>query len=126
HGLLLVLYRVGGPSWDRLPALARQLLFFLLVVIGWVYFKSDSLTVAHEMIRTMFVPTAGESGAPVIRVLVMIAIAAVGAMFGPNAIDLHRDFEWKFRHAVVAAIVLGASFAIMAGGRNSPFLYFQF
>src|SRR5207244_3079557 len=59
HGALLALYRVAGRRWDALPAAVRRLGCFLLVVVGWVFFRAADLPAALAILRTMFVPTAG-------------------------------------------------------------------
>src|SRR5205085_10202750 len=59
HGILLALYRAFAPTWDRLPRAARQVAMFLVVVIGWVFFKAESMTIANHVLEAMFVPTPG-------------------------------------------------------------------
>jgi alginate O-acetyltransferase complex protein AlgI len=126
HGALLVLYRLCGARWDRLPPLMRQVGFFLLVVIGWVLFRADNMEMASRLLHAMFVPTEGYAGVPVAKVLGLLFVAGWWAMRGPNAIDLHRDFTCQPRYYVYHAIAFGACMAMLAGGKNSPFLYFQF
>jgi alginate O-acetyltransferase complex protein AlgI len=135
HGLLLVFYRLFGRGWDRLPAALRRLLMFLLVVVGWVFFRSGAaqhgegpagLPMALRLLAAMFAPTAGAYGMGAGKFLLVLLPAAAWALFGPNAQQLHADYRWRPRHVLVQAVALGAGFALMAGGRNSPFLYFQF
>jgi alginate O-acetyltransferase complex protein AlgI len=126
HGLLLILHRFFGTAWDSLPKTFRQLAFFLLVIIGWVLFRAENVSVAGHMLHAMFVPVAG---ALMERSEVLGAAIAAGAwwsMIGPNAFDWHGGFAWDRRTAHVLAAVFGACFAIILGGRDSPFLYFQF
>ena len=126
HGLLLALYRVLAPSWDRLPHALRQITMFFAVVIGWVYFKADTLAIANHLLAAMFVPTAGiDVLRPGIFALIL-AIAALWALIGPNVHDLTANFVWRPRHALLFPAIFGAALALIAGGRNSPFLYFQF
>src|SRR2546426_1876636 len=54
HGLLLVLYRHGARLWDGLPIALRRVGTFGLVVVGWVFFRSDSFEMALTLLRTMF------------------------------------------------------------------------
>ncbi len=124
HGLLLVAYRAVQSSWDRLAPVVRQGLMFLLVTIGWVFFRATSFEMAGFMLRRMFWPSAGVIiGSPVL-LAGSVAFAAGWAMFGPNAFDLRHEFRWPAR--VFAAAALGACLAVIAGSRASPFLYFQF
>ena len=54
HGLLLVVQRaISWPSWTRSATLrpARVTLTFLLVCVGWVFFRAGSLAVAGTVLR---------------------------------------------------------------------------
>jgi alginate O-acetyltransferase complex protein AlgI len=127
HGLLLASYRRFGWVWDRLSRSARQLGTFVLVVIGWVFFRSTSFRMAWKVLRTMFVPRQGVPVAGSLSFAVLLLVAAWLAMAAPNEFELDtRVRVWKPRHAYALAAVLGACMAIMAGGGSSPFLYFQF
>ncbi|HEX9564811.1 MAG TPA: MBOAT family O-acyltransferase [Gemmatimonadaceae bacterium] len=124
HGALLCAYRVFQERWNRLPAAARQLAMFLFVLIGWVFFRSTSFTMAASLLQTMFVPTGGSLVPQPALALVAIGIAAWWAMVGPNAFELPlRD---RPRVRVAWAVGFAASLAIILGTRSSPFLYFQF
>lgn len=46
----------AGRAWDRIPAVARIFFTFLLVVVGWVLFRADTLGTAARMIFAMFTP----------------------------------------------------------------------
>lgn len=126
HGLLLVLYRLGGRWWNVLPALLRQLGMFLLVVIGWVFFRADTLQAAATMLTTMFTPVAGLTVARPQVFVVLLGFALAWSMFGPNAFEWHHSFRWSLRRGYALALLFGACLAIIMGGDNSPFLYFQF
>lgn len=155
HGALLGLHRAFGRFWDVLPKLVRQIGFFVLVLIGWVFFRSGSVT--HETIGSASVPTSADSMGMALSMLRnmfsfadgtlgqrpevfagLLLLAAWWSMAGPNVYDLHRDrpdrklhdlhegFRWNLGHTVVYALTFGMCLAILAGGRDSPFLYFQF
>lgn len=126
HGLLLILYRLVGRWWDVLPALLRQVSMFVLVVIGWVLFRADNLHVAATMLTTMFTPTSGLLLDKPQFFMVILALTLAWSLFGSNAFDWHRDFRWNLRMAYGMCLLFGACLAIILGGDNSPFLYFQF
>jgi alginate O-acetyltransferase complex protein AlgI len=128
HGLLLALYRRFSTRWDVLPAAARQIAMFVLVLIGWVFFRAPDLSTAADLLTRMFVPTAGTLF-PGVQVFLIVAVfAAAWAMVGPNAFDLHADDAPRYARsrALAVAAMLGACLAVMSGGGSSPFLYFQF
>ena len=126
HGGLLSLHRRFSGHWDALPASFRQASMFLLVVIGWVFFRSTDLGMAVTLLGRMFLPVAGIifDGAPGFVVLALLA--AGWSMLGPNAFE--AEARWRFRtgHAFALAAAFGACVALMMGSGSSPFLYFQF
>jgi len=124
HGLLLSLHRKVGASWDRLPAPARQVGMFLLVVIGWVFFRATDFTMATTLLSAMFAPTPGTLGIDVAVFLPVLLVAAWWAMLGPNVFEMAHGLEWRSR--VVRTAQFAACLAVIAGSRASPFLYFQF
>ncbi|MFL5615333.1 MAG: MBOAT family O-acyltransferase [Gemmatimonadaceae bacterium] len=124
HGILLSLYRRFGRHWDRLPVLLRQAAMFLLVVIGWVFFRATSFSMAAHVLAAMFSPTAGILGGDALLILPTLFVAAWWAMIGPNVWEMSHDFAWGRRAALAAQ--LAACLAVILGSRQSPFLYFQF
>ena len=124
HGLLLSLYRRFGNVWDRLPTTLQRGAMFLLVVVGWVFFRAASFTDAMTMLRIMFQVHIGALpiGAAVLGV--MLALAVGLAHWGPNSFELtHR---WKPASAIALAALLVLALVRIYGAVNSPFLYFQF
>ncbi|MFN7978269.1 MAG: MBOAT family protein [Vicinamibacterales bacterium] len=126
HGALLIAYRVLGSRWDAVPALVRRTAMFVLVLVGWVFFRAADLPTALSLLQRMAVPTGGTlfEGAGLFA-----ACAAGGlllAMAGPNAFDLHRDDRISLGRAYAVSLAFGACLAVMAGASPSPFLYFQF
>jgi alginate O-acetyltransferase complex protein AlgI len=126
HGGLLLLHRRWHGWWDGLPARMRQLTFFVLVLIGWVFFRSEHVAMALHLLQVMFIPTPGLLVEPVRSFLVMLSLAIAWGMFGPNAFDWHAHFHWRPRYAYTLAAAFGMVIAVMLGGHHSPFLYFQF
>jgi len=126
HGALLSLYRRWGASWDRLPLLLQRGMTFVLVLLGWVLFRSNNFSMARTLLSTMLVPTPGIALTHLPLFLLAAMIAGVWGMFGPNAFDLQLDWQFRRRHAYLLAAVFGVCIALMAGNRSSPFLYFQF
>lgn len=125
HGCLLVLYRKYGIYWDRLPHVMRQIIFYALIVIGWVFFRASDLNMAIHLLSVMFTFVSGNLVHEASFYLMLLG-AIIWSMVGPNAQDTFKDYKWKPRHAFIFASAFGVSIAIIAGGRLSPFLYFQF
>ena len=124
HGLLLCAYRVFDRRWNALPRAGRQVGTFLLVVIGWVFFRATTFGMASGLLKTMFLPTPGILVPSASLAAVAIVVAAWWAMIAPNAFEIAAHDSWPRRVAWVVAFA--AALAIVAGTRSSPFLYFQF
>jgi alginate O-acetyltransferase complex protein AlgI len=126
HGLLLVAYRMAPRIWDALPHVVAQLLMFVLVLVGWVFFRAPDFTSAGHILRTMFAPALGTIPSDSGLLVALLMLAAYLAMVSRNAFELNAQRNWTRGWQTAMAVSFGACLAVMAGGRNSPFLYFQF
>lgn len=124
HGLLLILHRgVRGP-WERLPLWLRRLITLLLVVVGWVFFRSTSLEMAGTLLHRMFVWHAGGPLVAVYTLILMIGLATAITQFSPNTFEFRH--HWSAPAGVALAILFIMCLFVMYGTGSSPFLYFQF
>ena len=124
HGVLLCLHRLFRGVGDRLPDALRATATFLMVVVGWVFFRSESFSIAAVMLRRMFSFSAGDLFPGAAGLLVVLVISAGVAHFAPNTFEMtHASRPW-----IVAGLCAGYAAALlaMASGQQSPFLYFQF
>jgi len=124
HGLLLAVHRRFAAQWDSLPRALKQPLMFLLVLIGWVFFRSTDFTMAAAILHTMFIPTSGDLVAQPQFAVFVLAVAGWWSMAGPNVFEMRPAFT--LRQRAFATVAFAVSLALIMGTRNSPFLYFQF
>ncbi|HEX5632295.1 MAG TPA: MBOAT family protein [Gemmatimonadales bacterium] len=124
HGALLAVHRKAGRRWDALPATVRQAGMFLAALIGWVFFRATDFGMARTLLASMFSPVTGAGVPELGLVLLLLTIAAWWSMAGPNPLEMNHERGWRWRMALAASF--GGSLALIAGGRESPFLYFQF
>lgn len=124
HGVLLCVYRLFGRAWDHFPAALRTTATFLLVVVGWVFFRSENFSIAAAMLAKMFSISAGDLFPGLAGLLVVLIISAGVAHFAPNTFEIRH----VWRPWTVAGLCAGYSAALLAiaSGQQSPFLYFQF
>ncbi|MDQ0378795.1 MBOAT family O-acyltransferase [Amycolatopsis thermophila] len=139
HGLLLIIERRFG--WDRTPPavaarVGRRILTLVLVVFGWVFFKSADIGHAFTMIGHMFVPDfdgltdivgAALTNQRVVILLGALAIFALPAtpVTGPLLESARTRGAVGLRVGVMTAGALYAAI-LVANGTFSPFLYYQF
>ncbi len=124
HGVLLAAHRMVGAQWDALPARIRQLGMVFFALVGWVFFRCTSLSMAAGVFGRMFSGAAGVGMVGASAALAAVAVAGVWGMYGPNIYDL--DYTPRWWKAAAVATAFGAALALIAGDRTSPFLYFQF
>ncbi|KAA2262352.1 MBOAT family protein [Solihabitans fulvus] len=139
HGGLLVLER--RMRWDRTPAargkrLARRALTMVLVVFGWVLFRSADIGEALNLFGHMLVPdfdgvsrTVASAATNQRVVLLLLALVIVvlptHPVTGPFIESSRSRGAMAVRIAVMTVGVVYASI-LVAAGTFSPFLYYQF
>jgi alginate O-acetyltransferase complex protein AlgI len=147
HGTFLGLERSGLGTWLKaLPRFFRHVYVLLVVMIGWVFFRADTLTHGMSFLGTMFGFVHGWGGyytVPIIlnrQVALVLALGIIGSTPIIKNILLNPDPErwrrWQYRNwsprlmatARVAFIALVMSLSIMemASGTYNPFIYFRF
>jgi alginate O-acetyltransferase complex protein AlgI len=124
HGLLLVAYRNWGGYWDRLPRFVRMVGTFLLVIIGWVFFRAEDVTKAWYLLSAMFSWTPGPLMSCAASLAAILAGAGAISHGAPNTFELNHDWRPAAVFGLTALFVL--CLFVVIGGQNSPFLYFQF
>jgi alginate O-acetyltransferase complex protein AlgI len=141
HGLFLVIERLGAGDWlERWPAPARHGYALLVVIVGWVLFRSARLGDAGRFLTAMAGLGTGsgiEYHAGLYLNPELILILSVG-IIGSTPI-LPALARWRERLeragpglAVEAArlaglgAILWGSAMLMAAGTYNPFIYFRF
>jgi alginate O-acetyltransferase complex protein AlgI len=128
HGVLLAVERALGERnpLRRLPEPLQVVATQVLVLIGWVLFRSPTIGVARAHIAAMV-----GLGAPASPASVGLPLAFVPVVVG-LAIALLAPSLWRapvrlgLRAGVATALVFIVSVAALLGRESSPFLYFQF
>ena len=133
HGLLLVLEKfVFRRLQEKLPGFFQHFFTLLLVIIGWVFFFSDSLPMAFGWLGRM-IGLGGFfqktdlyflAGSWLILLVSILACFPVGATIGNNL--MHRGNAWKPLSIVFFAAILILSLACMMNDTYTTFLYAQF
>ncbi|HJT79975.1 MAG TPA: MBOAT family O-acyltransferase [Chthoniobacterales bacterium] len=131
HGVLLSLERIFPyPAWSNrgIPRVGRVIWTLLLLCIGLVIFRSESLGIAWMMLGRMFQPVAGISlsSAALGGALLIIACIFAGHLLGANKIS--RRIE-KLMPAPLLGVALALQFLLiqlLIPEDAKPFIYFQF
>jgi alginate O-acetyltransferase complex protein AlgI len=134
HGMLLAIERMFGigkgqpvlprnPVWRWVRRGALTVLTFHLATLGWIFFRAPNFTIAFEYI------------AGILRLHHLTAVGVVPFVVGLIIllIDIPQDVAddhtvylrapWWAQTPLYAALCLGV---LLYGGREIPFIYFQF
>ena len=124
HGALLSLNRMAGRYWEQVPLWPRRAVTFVLVVIGFVVFRSDTIGMAATLLGHMFSWHAGSDivGRDVL-VLVLIVAGAI-AHAAPNTFEMR--YQWPAPRVAGAVALTAVCLFVLYGSQPAPFLYFQF
>jgi alginate O-acetyltransferase complex protein AlgI len=149
HGAFLVLERLGlGKCLAALGAPIGHLYTLLVVMAGWVLFRAATLPQALVFFRALGGQAAATGDAPPLAVflnreLVLALLAgAIGSLpvfplllqardrflaaCESNALAAALDGVCAFTGTAACAVVLLASFMLLATGTYNPFIYFRF
>lgn len=151
HGAFIGLERLGvGAKLEKLPQFFRHVYVMLVVMIGWVIFRSESFSQAMWFLRVMFfdfTPYAAQSALGLylnnlLALVLPIAFLASTPFFrvlwnqsahrtAPTAVPSESSAPLRLlsgpvtRFALIL-LCLGGSLAELSAGTYSPFLYYRF
>lgn len=140
HGFWLIVDRLTGRNDDPKPLpvlIAKRSFTLLLVMLGWVIFRAESLTDAINYYQSMLGLSSSSEHATSIAAtldLQTIATLALGSLIflapRSHAVGLVVEESTTKRSAVyrlaLVLIALPVTLILILGGTFSPFLYFQF
>lgn len=139
HGALLIIergFRLDETPVSRERRVARRALTFVLVVVGWVFFRSVDLPQALTMIGHMLLPdftgltdVVSEAFTNQRLVILLLALVIVFLPAHPVTGPLLESSRSKpatvLRVTIMTAGLIYAAI-LVAAGTFSPFLYYQF
>ena len=138
HGGLLILERItkiNEKCGNRFTVI-RRIATYLLICIGWVIFRSDSVSQAFVFICSMLSPTSIQISKEVIDVLttqhVLWTVVGLSSILLPSYINLGKWISYsesKYGDTVRLLLIGGPGVLALiyaTSGTFSPFLYFNF
>ena len=127
-GILLILEKKFlSRLIDRLPAVLRHVYALFFIVIGWVFFRSDSMGLAVQYLGSMFT-----SSLPVNRFVTEYLVRFWPYLLGGAVLSapvfprLRETRAWRVLEIpVLAGLFLLCMMSLLASSYN-PFIYFRF
>jgi len=143
HGAFLILERTSlGSFIERLPSFAKHTYSLIVICIGWVFFRSDSLSIAFDYLKNMFLPefSVNENYFIAFRDIDFIIAFVAGLIFSTpvikNLLQLRKIKVFRenenlrttvdFAGVSVLLILLVLSMLSLIAGTYNPFIYFRF
>ncbi|MGI1658567.1 MAG: MBOAT family O-acyltransferase [Desulfitobacterium sp.] len=144
HGSFMIIERVGwGKILERLSSPIQHLYAIVIVMIGWVFFRSDSLTAAITYLNTMFglnqiivqVYDLSSFLNPLNSTILIFAILSSFGFFKYLTIKIRNIAESKplfftclidLAYLFLLGIIILKSVMELASNTYNPFIYFRF
>ena len=119
---------------DKLPKFFRHVYALLLIIIGWVIFASDDVSVLLPFLGSMFGANGAIGGMDVYTLLtkaVLLIICCIASTELPKKLFLSAAGAMNEKAAftlksVLTIALLALSMILLIGDSYNPFLYFRF
>ena len=133
HGTFLILDRLFLKAWlNRLPLFASRIFTFSVVLVGWVFFAIEDLSVALDFISTMCCNSLLEIGEWSTQIATLstkqLFILLCAILFTSTALYDRMKLP-KSKPVIMAAAGVGIwllSVSYLSGSGFNPFIYFRF
>ena len=136
HGLFLVIERLGfKKALDKLPKFIGWIYTMLVVLVGWVFFRADTLSAAMKYLGEMFSFSGGVANGMAQFDNLSFIITAIALVLCTPVYQLVKGKLEKTEGGKKAAFVIGAVLAtglfilsviFLTGSGYNPFIYFRF
>ena len=137
HGTFLVLERIFPIEKMLHFRLLKSIYALLVVMVGWVFFRAETLGAACDYLKRMFVPYNMESYSKYLsNEFVYVAILAFvccgfGAMLYRKIFAVMKRDGWgdvliKALNPAFCALIAYFSVLLLASNTYNPFIYFRF
>lgn len=131
HGFFVAIEKLGFKKFlDKLPSIFSQSITFIIVSIGWVFFRADGIKYALKYIRALFNPLAinkvlNISTLELDKKFFLILLIALLITLLPKIKFIKGNIN-IFTNKAFSLIILVYSIAIVTTGSFMPFIYFKF
>ena len=136
HGLFLVIERLGfKKALDKLPKFIGWIYTMLVVLVGWVFFRADTLSAAMKYLGEMFSFSGGVANGMaqfdnLSFIITVIAIVLCTPVYQFLKGKLEKTEVGKKAAFVIGAVLATGLFILsvifLTGSGYNPFIYFRF
>jgi len=140
HGLFLIIERAGfSKVLNRLPMIVKSGYVLVVVLIGWVFFRAETLAQAYSFLTKMFSFSSSLQADAHFAFIIdsnFLVMLAIGVLF---SIPIRRwvfedcfldhptaSFPKRILYTGITICVFLISVIFLAAGTYNPFIYFRF
>ena len=128
HGALLSIHKMFTNTYEKIPVFIQRALTFLLVMIGWVFFRSSDFTMAAVWLKKMFnLPLANLNWAGISaygsQLVILLFAATIITQFFKNTFEINYSPKLKYAIGLAVAFVICL---VLLNYKQSVFIYYQF
>ena len=128
YGVILLLEKlVFGKYLKELPDIFGHIYTMFIVLVGWIFFASDSFSGALSYLKIMFTPAVGDVKAILPWIFTLLIGIAAATPLGRNLWNKRK--EGRVTAVAEIALCLAAMYictASLVSDSYNPFLYFRF
>ena len=131
HGGVLALERIWErfrqPEWPRLPRVVGLLVTFHVVLVGWIFFRSESFGQALAYLGGIV--TSGAESAELTPLALVLILFGLAIHFTPPDLGQRTAMVLRDLSAPAMGLVAGATILLVDALRFegvAPFIYYQF
>lgn len=137
HGAFQILERLGLKKFLKKHVLFSHCYSLLVVIFGWVFFRSDSLMDSLRFIlrmiapwhygieRMLHLPTALTTYSGLLMILAIAGSGIIQAL-GNRVTTLRERWKHSYTELIFLCLVFIYSIIRLAAGTYNPFIYFRF
>lgn len=137
HGLFLMIERLGLLS--KIPSklsIIKRIYTLLIILIGWVIFRSENMEYAIQFISRMFSFSSGNNATPYLYINTFVVLnIVIGIVFATplrgylgekiGSISMLFAYRSYLKHAIYIILFIASIFELAQTTYN-PFIYFRF
>lgn len=131
HGLFLILERIGlDKILNRIPKILRSIYTLFIVLVGWIFFKANTLEYGFEYLLAMFTQSSVANFKSIMDIeffQLCIFVIALVLCYPFGQLFSKKSMIYKFGLPEISTLLLMV-FCILqvASSSYSPFIYFRF
>ena len=137
HGIFLIIEKIGfGDILKRIPRIFRHIYTLLVVIIGWVFFRAETFTMALRYLKRLFIFDfnkleyffLGLDNWKIFMGFCAIIFSLPSIQFAKKYLtnNIKENFLYELSSMLLYIMLFLISICFITGSSFNPFIYFRF